>query len=78
MYNIFTVPYQYIIVEEKSGHWEAVGVLFLGKIFTTELFKVKETPMTQYITHRRNQTAPILVERIIKILVFCVCGNTYA
>lgn len=55
-------------MEEKSGHREGVGVLFLGKIFTTEMFKAKETPMTQYITYRRNQTVPVLIERLIKIL----------
>lgn len=75
MYNIFNVPYQYIIVEEKSGHRNGVGVLFLGKIFTTEMLKVKETPMTQYITYRRNQTVPVLIERIIKIFVFCLRGE---
>lgn len=59
---------------KKSGHREGVGVLFLGKIFTTEMFKVKETPMTQHITYKRNQTVPVLTERAIKFLAFCICG----
>lgn len=75
MYSLFNIPYQDIIVEEKSGHRNGVGVLFLGKIFTTEMLKVKETPMTQYITYRRNQIVPVLIERIIKILMFCLRGQ---
>lgn len=67
---------------KKKWSWGRSRSFVSWEDFHNEMFKVKETPMTQYISYMldyileeiRNQIITVLIERIIKVLVFCICG----